>query len=131
MKYPTCTATATSLTCTGSAVNVRNPPWLPVAVITAITYYTCLGGTNDGLVVESVKVGSASMKNGKPFTVTLAVDPTDPSGVGDSHSTECEGGSWLRLDPNYYNVTVQAGISYGGYEFGGALFAHLGTISPA
>jgi hypothetical protein len=126
VKYPTCRATATSLTCTGSAVGVGDP-YLLRAVVWTTVRYTCL---DSGLVVESTKLTEAPMKNGKPFTVTLVVDPRDASGFGDTHADECPSGNWLRQDPNYYDVVVQAGISQGGAEFGGALFANLGTISP-
>jgi hypothetical protein len=127
--YPTCTATSTTLTCTGSAVHIGDP-YLLRAVVWTEVWYTCHGGVNDGIPFPSTKVTEAPMKNGKPFTITLVVDPTDASGFGDSHAEDCPGGSWLREDPNYYDVVVQAGISQGGAEFGGALFANLGTISP-
>jgi hypothetical protein len=126
IRYPTCSATATTLTCTGSAIGIGDP-YLLRAVVWTTVWYTCL---DDGLVVPSTKVTEAPMRSGKPFTVALVVSATDASGFGDTHGDECPSGNWLRQDPNYYDVVVQAGISQGGAEFGGALFANLGTISP-
>lgn len=127
---PSCSATTTSLTCTGKAtgLDVHNPNWPPTPAIFGRVIYTCaedpgvkgLNGTGEPLF----EGGSA--QNGRRFTVTYTPGPSpdvleDPSGPG------CPSGHWNR-DPSYYNVSV--GISQGDPTTFVLSSPLLGTISP-
>jgi hypothetical protein len=122
VRYPTCTATAISLTCTGKATGIRDPYALR-SVIWTLVYYTC---PDDGYVAGSIEATTDVMRNGKSFTITF-VPSGSPSGpLTDPH--QCLS-AWTREDPNFYDVQVGAGIPAGGAEYP-EISANLGTISP-
>lgn len=138
LDYPSCTATRSTLTCTGKAggisrpnTNRAYPEWrTPVqASITARVLYTC-----EGLVgVNATLYDSAYIRNGKTFTLSITPDPEPNTGVhfwcGSPEIT------WI---PIYYDVSVGIGWEIGP-PFSGldapqrllVLTGPVGTVSPS
>jgi hypothetical protein len=121
VKYPTCTATSTTLTCTGSAVGIK-APFVLVAQVWLTVNYTCV---ENGFVGASTEATGTTIKNGKAFNLTFvpAGFPVGPEGI---YQDECPSQNWTREDLSSYGVIVLAG----GDEIVHALEARLGTISP-
>jgi hypothetical protein len=137
--YPSCTATSTTLTCTGKAAGIARPFNNPrgaglssqvEASIAARVHYTCgdpLFDVCEGPYSLSLTDhwGGVSIKNGETFTLSLSpfVQPSGwPALFG------CWSGVWTR-DPSYYSVSVDVGWGLGAPSGGAvALTGPIGTV---
>jgi hypothetical protein len=138
LDYPTCTATSSTLTCTGKAAGISRPntnPFFPgskspvQASITTQVLYTC-----DGVVgVNATLYAAVSIHNGEKFTLSITPDPFPNTGVHDwCDSPEI---TWI---PIFYNVSVDIGWEIG-EPFSGldapqrllVLTGPVGTVSPS
>jgi hypothetical protein len=144
--YPTCTATTTTITCTGRAAGVQPKSieglgTVEVALHAAV-HYTCNypGGSfgwvfsgfplfNGGDAPENVQV-TADFQNGRVFSLQYTPGSAPP-GATAAAACGIPGGSWTR-DPSYYNVDVR--IGWDGLIGPNlpilALQAPIGTVSP-
>jgi hypothetical protein len=119
LDYPSCTATSTTLTCTGKAAGIARPFNNPLgaglssqveASISARVHYTCADPLSDFYLGPSRYAltdhwGAVPIKNGERFTLSLSPDE-QPSDLGALF--RCWSGLWTR-DPNYYFVSVDVG----------------------
>jgi hypothetical protein len=130
LRYPTCTATVTTLTCTGTAtglwVRPDRPPWRPMIFTQA--YYTCaenpdaLGFAPDFLVPAAF---GDPVQNGRPFTLSYSPPALpDDSFPSLNPAVDCPSGNWTR-NPNYPSVDVAIGED----ELHLLLYANLGPIN--
>jgi hypothetical protein len=130
--YPSCTASTTTLTCTGRAVAVH-PQSMPnlgplgVAVFGRLLY-TCLepyfqtdwsGSFLNGNVLSSV-----NYKSGRSFSISYDAPYSPPTM---NAGAQCLSGLWARPDSNYYDVDVKVGWGWGGSAIE-ALDAPIGTV---
>lgn len=130
---PTCTATATTLTCTGRAAGIQPDQHYPIVPgsgplkvgLFAAVKYLCLA---TGATVTSVPpfrspVNAASYRNGELFTLAFS-----PSEVGPAVACPFPTG-YLRL-PGYFDVHVAIGWGYGSCCQLDALREDFGTVMP-
>jgi hypothetical protein len=120
--YPTCTATTTTITCTGRAAGVQPQSMgdlgaVEVALHAAVDY-TCnsdppfvwvFSGFPDflsGDAPENIQV-AATFQNGRVFSLQFTPAP-NPPGITPNAMCSIAGGYWTR-DSNYYNVDVRIG----------------------
>ena len=127
---PTCTATTTTLTCTGKAVGVRrlNKDVLPerVAAIFGEVHYTCSDPVFTSLPEFPYwNLAWSAYRNRQTFSMEFT-PPATPTSL--KALFNCFG-TWRR-DPNYYNVRVGVGwgLNPDAFEVT-ALEARLGTVS--
>jgi hypothetical protein len=134
LTYPACSATATTLTCTGTAAGLNyakpdswpgRPPWSAM-VFTQATYTCDENPAVTGWAPEPWQpaVWGPIVQNGIPFIVSWS----PPSVPVDSEPSldpaiDCPSGNWTR-DPNYAWVDVAVGQN----EFVFGLYANLGPI---
>src|SRR5919202_187044 len=107
--YPSCTASTTTLTCTGRAAAVH-PKFMPnlgsaSVGLFARLLYTCLepyyetdwsGTYYNGFVLATTKY-----ENGRPFSIHYDAPYSPPTM---NAGAQCLSGLWARPDLNYYNV---------------------------
>jgi hypothetical protein len=138
LTYPTCTATSSTLTCTGKAGGISRPntnPFYPgsnspvQASITTQVLYTC-----DGVVgVNATLYAAAYVHSGETFTFSMTPDPWPNTGVhfwcGSPEIT------WI---PIFYDVSVGVGWEIGPPSSGLdaperllVLTGPIGTVSPS
>jgi hypothetical protein len=136
--YPSCTATASALTCTGRAAGVQ-PDFIGGLGYTEVALwagvdYTCLDPYFEtlwfGIPLANFVQAVIPFHNGSRFTVTFAPPPDGPGGPM-GLVAECSVGPWLRgPDLNYYGVRL--GIGWALSEPAGlgieALSAPIGTV---
>jgi hypothetical protein len=131
---PTCTATTTTLTCTGRAVGLQRPNNNPLgsldAAIFGEVHYICSEPVFTAIEPRFgrlLAVASTEVQNGQTFSIEVSPRPTPTSLTA---RAACFSGIWTR-DPNYYNVSVAIGWGLGpdGFEVT-ALEAPIGTVSP-
>jgi hypothetical protein len=136
--YPTCTATSSTVACTGRVVGIPRPNNNPLgtglsrvvqAGLTVRVRYDC---ADSGVTIFSVfedQVASVEIQNGQTFTISHSPDPF-PGSLAAFFS--CDGlGEYLR-DPSYYEVSVDIGWGFGAPS--GAvtiLTGPIGTITPS
>jgi hypothetical protein len=136
MTYPTCTATST-LTCSGKAAIAKPQPMpgngAPIAAIIAQVRYTCSDPQFDlfwpSLLQSSLGgpyVATTLFHNGQTFSIPYS-PPSQPD--GSTAAAACRV-SYVRNDPNYYNVSVVVGWGFGGGLPITVLEAAIGTVSP-
>jgi hypothetical protein len=136
IRYPTCTATTTALSCTGRAagLKVNDPNWAPLAELWAVVRYSC---SEDPQVsgytgADGHFAASRSALNGLTFSLTYApgIAPTYAYAADGRFFTDptlaCPSGNWIR-NQNYYDVSVA--ISQGFWATH-VLSAYLGTVTP-
>lgn len=124
LDYPTCTATSTTITCTGRATGVPQPFNNPLAgnlspLEAGLAFharYVCIDALGNPLysifdrpVPWSDYWNTVSIKNGQTFTMS-ASPPDLPQSM--SAQNGCLFGTWTR-DPNYYDVSVDIGWGFG------------------
>jgi len=149
LTYPTCTATTTTLTCTGRAVIGDPQPIFglgePQALMIGQVRFTCpdpvfdlfwpplpyLGATSnqdDGTLSTFQNQRTLStFQNGQTFTLQSERGQFYPSSV--TASALCFG-TYVQVDPSYYNVSVVVGWGIGSATPITALDAPIGTVSP-
>jgi hypothetical protein len=133
--YPSCSATTSAITCTGTAAGLH-PQSMPglgrvEAAIEGEVHYTCSDPVWQfifyGFPVQTVLgthvLAAVEVRNGKPFSIQYA-PPATPT--ADMALVLCQG-TWTR-DPNYYNVRVALGWGFGGAVSVTALEASIGTV---
>jgi hypothetical protein len=129
LTYPTCSATTTTLTCTGRATGLKSFPGRAplVPMIFTQAYYTCAENP-DALgfapTASQVAAFGVPVKNGTLFTVSF----TPPSLPVDSlpsldPAVDCPSGHWTR-QPDYSWVDVGIGEN----EFAFVLYANVGPV---
>jgi hypothetical protein len=127
---PTCSATLTSLTCTGKAtgLNAHDPSWPPTPTVFGRVVYTCVedpsvrgfNGTGEPLFEGGLA------HNGRQFSITYSPGAA-PETLENPDGPGCPSGNWTR-DPSYYNVSVAIAQSDpNNFVLSSPL---LGTISP-
>jgi hypothetical protein len=134
LSYPTCTATSSSITCTGKAAGLRDDDVAPRIWVWGFVKYTCsddpsvFGSTGEG-TGEPLFVGPA-IKNGRAFTTTYT-PPADPWARwgGDSNLGVCPSGIWIR-DPSYYFVEISVVNGFIAGVEKAILGASIGTVTP-
>ncbi len=129
LTYPTCTATSTTITCTGKVAGISRPfnyPEAPAlgigpqvgAYVSMGVRYVCaepdplygdpgfsfVSGPND----FNSYWGGVLIKNGETFTISISPPDNPPGGDFTDHFVCLSG--WTR-DPNYYAVSVDIGWS--------------------
>jgi len=136
LTYPTCSATATTLTCTGRAV-VANPRpvyglgELQAAIIGSLRF-TCPDPVFDLFwpIVGDLRyqwAASTTFHNGQTFTMSVARSQLYPATV--TAQAACLD-SYTQVDPTWYDVSVVVGWGFGSATPITALEAPFGTISP-
>jgi hypothetical protein len=100
VKYPTCSATLTSLTCTGRVAGLRPSDETHFMSLLAQTHYSCPDDPTIWGVgrFDEVQAG-VEVQNGKSFSLTYS-PPASPRYT----NGDCPSG-WIR-DPSYYDVDV-------------------------
>jgi hypothetical protein len=118
---PTCSATATMLTCTGTVTGLRRADPHLISLATEVDY-TCSDSSVIGVngFLNGAQAG-VPIRNGRPFSVSYLPDAT-PTFANEG----CLSG-WAR-DPNYYGVTLLIQEQWLGPA---TLAANIGTISPS
>jgi hypothetical protein len=140
LDYPSCTATADALTCSGRAAGIprlNNNPLeteqglgAPTVAVFAAIRFTCLNNPFPFVVLDvpfafAPRV-AAPFQNGQSFALTFSAPP-GPQSLG--AQAGCFSGIWER-DPNYYDVRVAIGWGYGSCCPVSALEAQIGTVVP-
>jgi hypothetical protein len=137
---PTCTATMTTITCTGRAAGLERPNNNPLgqnlsppeAAILGQVHYTCTI-PDDGSFTISQSGGpfdlrtltSTAFHNGQTFSIE-ASPPSQPTSM--EAQNMCFFGVWTR-DPNYYDVSVAIGFGFGAPSGAVVLLeAPIGTV---
>jgi hypothetical protein len=131
--YPTCTANATTLTCSGRAAGVQPrflSNWGPVEVgLFGTLHYECLDPFYEttwyGTARSPFYLATTAFQNGKQFSIKYEA----PDALFGMQAAQCTSGLWARPDKNYYDVSVAIGWAF---EGGGptALSAPIGTVTP-
>jgi hypothetical protein len=129
LSYPACSATSTTLTCTGSATGLSAVPGRPslVPMIFTQAHYTCAENPNAlGFAPNASQAAAfgAPVKNGRRFTVSF----TPPALPVDSlpsldPAVDCPSGNWTR-EPDYSWVDVGIGEN----ELAFVLYANIGPV---
>ena len=135
---PTCTATATGLTCTGKAAGVQPRSIFGLSSVEAgikgEVHYTCTDPVFEVLFFgfptlappDYRYLAGADFHNGRTFSVEF-LPPPNPPGMLNAYL--CLSGEWTR-DPSYYNVKVVVGWGFGSATPIEAREAPIGTVSP-
>jgi hypothetical protein len=135
---PSCSATTTTLTCTGKAAGLQRPNNYPLpvvlsppeAAILGQVHYTCHGPFGEGLTISQSggpfdeTLTSTAFHNGQTFSLEYS-PPSEPWGM--TAGNICIGGVWTR-DPNYYDVSVAIGFGFGSGFAVVLLEAPIGTV---
>jgi len=138
LSYPTCTATATALSCSGRAAIARPRP-VPglsplMAGVIAQAHFTCTDPEPWGLFwptlgdLQFQYVGAAVIQNGQTFSVEIPSTDFYPSTI--TAAAHCMFGEYVRDDPNYYNVSVVLGWGFGSATPITVQEAPIDTVSP-
>src|SRR5919197_268094 len=130
--YPTCTATASALTCSGRAAGVQPRSIVELGSVQVVLFgqlfYTCLDPYYQtdfsGRPPTFILVSDIPFHNGLAFSVEFAAPYAPPT----MNANQCLSGLWARPDANYYNVEVKIGWGYGGAVPVEALDAPIGTV---
>ena len=133
---PSCTATTTTLTCTGKAAGLQRPNnnplggvdgFLPDVAILGQVHYICSdpvftfswpGGLFGGVLALT------AFHNGQTFSIEYSPPAIPPSITA---LFACSFGTYTR-DPNYYDVSVAIGFAHGGAGAVDVLEAPIGTV---
>jgi hypothetical protein len=139
---PTCTATSTTITCTGRAAGLQRPNNNPLgaglsppqAAILGQVHYICSNGTISFTVSEPLPrfdrtLGTTAFHNGQTFTIEGS-PPAEPVTMLAQVSCGFIGGTWTR-DANYYDVSVAIGFGFGSGTAVILLEAPIGTVSAS
>jgi hypothetical protein len=137
LTYPTCSATTTTLTCSGRAA-IADPQTLPelgqpVAAVIAQAQFSCTD-PDFSLFWPPLRdlrfqyVGGASFHNGRTLSIQVQSTNIYPSNI--TAMAACAFGHYVRDDPNYYNVSVVVGWAFGSATPVTVLEAPIGTVSP-
>jgi hypothetical protein len=137
LDYPSCTATTTTLTCTGKAAGLQRPNnnplggiYPPEAAILGQVHYICSdpvfttswpGPRFDGAFATT------AFHNGQTFTIEYSPPAMPPSITA---AFACMFGTYTR-DPNYYDVSVAIGFNYGSGSAVTVLEAPIGTVTAS
>jgi hypothetical protein len=135
---PSCSATTTTLTCTGKAAGLQRHNNYPLPVVlsppeVAIlgqVHYTCHGPFGEGLTISESggpfdeTLNSTAFHNGQTFSIEYS-PPSQPFGM--EAGNLCIDGVWTR-DPNYYDVSVAIGFGFGSGFAVVLLEAPIGTV---
>jgi hypothetical protein len=136
---PTCTATTTTLTCTGRAAGLHPKEMFGLgpleAGIQGEVHYFCadpafewiwFGGPYPAPPDFEYLAAGTAVRNGQTFSIQY---PPNPSPDAMLAQVLCTSGVWTR-DTNYYNVRVVVGWGFGSATPVTALEAPIGTVSP-
>ena len=134
LTYPSCSATATALTCTGKGAGLQRPNnnplggvYLPDVAILGQVHYICSdpvftfswpGGRFGGVLALT------PFHNGQSFSIEYS-PPAEPPSI--TALFACSFGTYTR-DPNYYDVSVAIGFAHGGAGQVDVLEAPIGTV---
>jgi hypothetical protein len=134
---PSCTATTTTLTCTGKGAGLQRPNNYPLpfalsppeAAILGQVHYICTGPFGSFTISQSggpfdETLTSTAFHNGQTFSIEYS-PPPQPFGM--EAANICIDGVWTR-DPNYYDVSVAIGFGFGSGTALILLVAPIGTV---
>jgi hypothetical protein len=134
LTYPSCSATASTLTCTGKATGIARPFNNSAGVglsplqagVAGSIHYICSDPFFDGYEAgyQSDYIGTVQIKNGAAFTVTVTPNAT-PSNLLALFSCL---GVWTR-DPSYHEVSIDIGWGFGSGREAVALTGPVGGVS--
>ena len=118
LTYPSCRATALTLTCTGKVTGIARPLNNPAGIglsplqagVAGRIHYLCSDPVFDGFEggYQSDYIGAVDVKNGVAFTVTVTPNAT-PSNLFALFTCQ---GLWTR-DPSYYEISIDVGWGFG------------------
>jgi hypothetical protein len=142
LTYPSCSATTTSLTCTGKGAGLQRPENNPLGVglgppeaaIIGQVHYICNIPGEPGFTVSwpggrfDDALAVTDFHNGQTFSIEY-LPPPQPEDINDLFACGLAGGTYTR-DPNYYDVSVAIGFGFGSGNAVTLLSALIGTVSP-
>jgi hypothetical protein len=139
---PSCSATTTTLTCTGKGAGLQRPNNNPLGVglsppeaaILGEVHYTCSNGSISFTVSEPAMgpaafdraLAATAFHNGLTFSIEASPLP-EPATMLFQVGCGFIGGAWTR-DPNYYDVSVAIGFGFGSGTAVVLLEAPIGTV---
>jgi hypothetical protein len=133
---PTCMATRSTLTCTGTATGVARPYNNPRGIglsplqagMAGRVHYTCSDPILDAYEAsyQSDYIAAVDIRNGGSFTITLTPNAT-PFGLSALFSCW---GAWTR-DPSYYEISIDIGWGFGSGSEAVILTGPVGTVTAS
>jgi hypothetical protein len=135
---PSCSATTTTLTCTGKGAGLQRPNNNPLGgglspdvAILGQVHYICSGPFGSFTISEpglrfDGALAATAFHNGQTFSIESSPGP-EPSFLVDLAACGFAGGVYTR-DPNYYDVSVAIGFGFGSGNAVVLLETPIGTV---